>query len=57
VPRAILPALAAAEAFPGPGPWDARAWAGAALYAALFLAALWGAWRLARGALPPEEVR
>ena len=27
---------------PGPGPWDARAWAGAALYVLLFLAALAG---------------
>jgi hypothetical protein len=49
VPRATLPATLAAEAFPGPGPWDATAWTGAALYLLLFLAALAGAWRLARG--------
>ena len=32
----------AANAYPGPGPWDARAWAGAVLYVLLFLAALGG---------------
>jgi len=56
----LLPALAAAGgpstgAFPAPGPWGAREWAGAALYAILFLAGLWGAWRLAAGAPPPSE--
>jgi hypothetical protein len=43
--------LAAAEAstpFPGPGPWDLRAWCGAALYVALFAVALRGVWALVR---------
>lgn len=43
--------LAAAEAsnpLPGPGPWGPRAWCGAALYVALFGAALWGVWVLIR---------
>ena len=52
---ALATAAAAAAAagdpstFPGPGPWDARAWLGAALYVALFLAALAGTWVLVRG--------
>ena len=48
---------AAQGAFPGPGPWGAREWSGAALYVLLFLAGLWGAWRLAAGAPAPEEPR
>jgi len=39
---------------PGPGPWQAREWAGAALYGLLFLAALAGLDALLRG-LPAEE--
>ena len=41
---------------PGPGPWDGRAWAGAALYVLLFLAALAGILVLVRdpAARPPE---
>jgi len=56
LPAGPLPALAATVlipaaqgAFPGPGPWGAREWSGAALYLLLFLAGLWGAWRLAAG--------
>jgi hypothetical protein len=48
----------ATSAYPGPGPWGAREWAGAAIYGLLFLAALWGAWRLATGApAAPEPPR
>ena len=50
---ATLAAGGADGRFPGPGPWGAREWAGAALYLLLFLAALRGAWALARAA-PPE---
>lgn len=59
LPGAALAAAAAEEAarYPGPGPWDARAWAGAALYLALFAAALWGVWALCRGAPGAEGER
>ena len=43
--------------YPDPGPWDARAWTGAALYVLLFLAALAGILRLVRGSPPEEEAR
>ncbi len=50
---AAAPLLAAggeaADPCPGPGPWDARAWVGAALYLVLFLAALAGIAALLRG--------
>ncbi|MCK6479888.1 MAG: hypothetical protein L6R43_06990 [Planctomycetes bacterium] len=36
--------------WPGPAPWDGRAWAGALLYSLLFLAALAGIAALLRGA-------
>ena len=39
-----------AAGLPGPGPWDARAWIGAAVYLAAFAAALVGIWVLVRGA-------
>ena len=42
-----------AKEYPDPGPWDGRAWAGAAIYCLLFLAALAGILVLLRGA-PPE---
>ena len=44
----LLAAAESVEPFPGPGPWGARAWLGAALYVAVFLAALWGTWLLVR---------
>ena len=40
---------AAADPCPAPGPWNARAWVGAALYVVLFLAALAGVAALLRG--------
>ncbi|MHC4924664.1 MAG: hypothetical protein ACYTG4_11410 [Planctomycetota bacterium] len=33
---------------PGPSPWGGRAWLGAGLYVVVFLAALYGIWRLVR---------
>ena len=48
-PGALFAAAEASTPFPGPGPWDLRAWCGAALYVALFAAALWGVWALVRG--------
>lgn len=38
-----------AAPYPGPGPWDARAWIGAAIYVLIFVAALRGIWLLCRG--------
>jgi hypothetical protein len=46
--RTVLAAAAGGPSLPGPGPFGAREWAGAAIYAALFLLAAWGAWRLVR---------
>jgi hypothetical protein len=49
----VVLALQSAErssTLPGPGPWSVRHWMGAALYVGLFLLALWGMARLARGA-------
>lgn len=40
---------AAADPCPAPGPWNARAWVGAALYVVIFLAALAGIAALLRG--------
>ena len=51
---AALAAGGADALYPGPGPWDARAWTGAGLYVLLFAVALWGVWRLCREA-PGEE--
>lgn len=48
----------APDPYPGPGPWGAREWTGAAIYGLLFLAGLWGAWRLAAGSpVSPEPPR
>ena len=48
----------ASPAYPGPGPWGAREWTGAAIYGLLFLAGLACAWRLAAGApASPEPPR
>jgi hypothetical protein len=54
----VLPPAMAASDRATAGPWGAREWAGATLYAALFVAALVFAWRLVRsspqgGSAPP----
>jgi hypothetical protein len=46
--RMLLAAAAGGSSLPGPGPWGAREWAGAAVYVAMFLLVAWGAWRLVR---------
>jgi len=54
----MLAAAETASPYPGPGPWDGRAWFGAALYLAIFAAALWGIWALVRSdGRDPEEAR
>ena len=36
------------DPLPGPGPWGLRAWVGAGAYVLVFLASVYGVWRLVR---------
>ncbi len=54
---ALVAAVAGGTPFPGPGAWDGRAWAGAAIYALLFAASLRVVGRLCRDSPDGETGR